>query len=45
MDEVLASNHFIMGPQVAAFEKQVAEYLGVKHAVASPAAPTRWSPP
>ncbi len=33
MDEVLASNYFIMGPQVAAFEKQAAEYLQVKHAV------------
>jgi dTDP-4-amino-4,6-dideoxygalactose transaminase len=33
MDEVIASNYFIMGGQVTAFEKQVAEYLGVKHAV------------
>jgi dTDP-4-amino-4,6-dideoxygalactose transaminase len=33
MDEVIASNHFIMGPQVGTFEKQVAAYLGVKHAI------------
>lgn len=33
MDTVIESNHFIMGPQVETFEKQVAEYLGVKHAI------------
>lgn len=33
MDEVIRSNHFIMGSQVETFEKQVAEYLGVKHAI------------
>jgi dTDP-4-amino-4,6-dideoxygalactose transaminase len=33
MDEVIGSNHFIMGPQVERFEKQVAEYLGVRHAI------------
>jgi len=31
---VLRSGQFIMGPNVAAFEKEVAAYLGVKHAVA-----------
>ena len=33
MDAVIESNHFIMGPQVEAFEKQVASYLDVKHAI------------
>jgi dTDP-4-amino-4,6-dideoxygalactose transaminase len=33
MDEVIVSNYFIMGTQVTTFEKQVAEYLGVKYAV------------
>ncbi|GIX28904.1 MAG: UDP-2-acetamido-2-deoxy-alpha-D-ribo-hexopyranos-3-ulose 3-aminotransferase [Burkholderiales bacterium] len=31
---VLASSHFILGPQVQALEREVAAYLGVKHAVA-----------
>jgi dTDP-4-amino-4,6-dideoxygalactose transaminase len=31
--DVLRSGHFIMGEQVATFEKQFADYLGVKHAV------------
>ncbi|MEO8611534.1 MAG: DegT/DnrJ/EryC1/StrS family aminotransferase [Chloroflexota bacterium] len=31
--DVLRSGHFIMGEQVATFEKQFAEYLGVKHAI------------
>jgi len=31
---VLRSGHFIMGPNVKAFEEEVARYLGVKHAVA-----------
>lgn len=31
---VLASGHFILGPQVQALEREVAAYLGVKHAVA-----------
>jgi dTDP-4-amino-4,6-dideoxygalactose transaminase len=30
---VLRSGQFIMGPDVAAFEKEVAAYLGVKHAI------------
>jgi dTDP-4-amino-4,6-dideoxygalactose transaminase len=31
--DVLRSGHFIMGEQVGTFEKQFADYLGVKHAV------------
>ena len=31
--DVLRSGQFILGPQVEAFEREVAEYLGVKHAV------------
>ncbi len=31
---VLRSGHFIMGPNVNAFEEEVANYLGVKHAIA-----------
>ena len=30
---VLRSGQFIMGPNVKAFEKEVAEYLGVRHAI------------
>jgi dTDP-4-amino-4,6-dideoxygalactose transaminase len=30
---VLASGHFILGPEVEAFEREVADYLGVRHAV------------
>ncbi|MFK5925628.1 MAG: DegT/DnrJ/EryC1/StrS family aminotransferase [Desulfuromusa sp.] len=30
---VLHSTHFIMGPEVKAFEREVAEYLGAKHAI------------
>ena len=33
MDRVLEGTHFIMGPDVKAFEEEVAAYLGVKHAV------------
>lgn len=32
--EVLASGRFILGPNVAALEQEVAAYLGVRHAVA-----------
>ena len=30
---VLASGHFILGPEVEAFEREMAAYLGVRHAV------------
>jgi dTDP-4-amino-4,6-dideoxygalactose transaminase len=33
IQRVLRSGHFIMGPDVTAFEKEVASYLGVKHAI------------
>jgi dTDP-4-amino-4,6-dideoxygalactose transaminase len=33
IDGVLRSTQFIMGPNVKAFETEVAEYLGVRHAV------------
>jgi len=33
VQEVLKSGRFILGPQVKAFEREVAAYLGVKHAV------------
>ena len=33
LSEVLASQHFILGPEVAAFEREIAGYLGVPHAV------------
>lgn len=33
IDSVLESGAFIMGPEVKAFEAEVAEYLGVKHAI------------
>lgn len=33
VDRVLASQHFIMGPDVAAFEQEVGKYLEVPHAV------------
>jgi len=32
-DRVLASNTFILGPEVSAFEAEVARYLGVEHAL------------
>jgi dTDP-4-amino-4,6-dideoxygalactose transaminase len=34
IDEVLESGSFIMGPAVKEFEREVATYLGVKHAIA-----------
>lgn len=33
IQRVIRSGHFIMGPDVKAFEEEVAHYLGVKHAV------------
>jgi dTDP-4-amino-4,6-dideoxygalactose transaminase len=33
IQSVLRSGQFIMGPDVTAFEKEVASYLGVKHAI------------
>ena len=33
IDEVIKSRRFILGPNVTAFEKEVSDYLGVKHAV------------
>lgn len=34
VEQVLESGIFIMGPNVAAFEKELASYLGVRHAIA-----------
>jgi len=31
--DVLSNTHFIMGPNVSQFEKESAQYLGVKHAI------------
>lgn len=33
LDEVCESQYFILGPRVEAFEKAVASYVGVKHAI------------
>lgn len=33
MERVVRSGHFILGPEVDAFEKEVASFLGVKHAI------------
>lgn len=33
IQRVMRSGHFIMGPDVAAFEREAADYLGAKHAV------------
>jgi dTDP-4-amino-4,6-dideoxygalactose transaminase len=33
IDEVLQNHHYIMGPQVKAFEEKMADYLGIKHAI------------
>jgi dTDP-4-amino-4,6-dideoxygalactose transaminase len=30
---VMGSGHFILGPEVSAFEREVSEYLGAKHAI------------
>jgi dTDP-4-amino-4,6-dideoxygalactose transaminase len=32
-ERVLASGHFILGPEVDAFERELAEYVGVAHAI------------
>jgi dTDP-4-amino-4,6-dideoxygalactose transaminase len=32
-ERVLASGHFIFGPELAAFEREIAEYLGAPHAL------------
>ncbi|KAA6405171.1 DegT/DnrJ/EryC1/StrS family aminotransferase [Candidatus Tokpelaia sp.] len=32
--KVVAGGHYILGPEVAEFERQMASYLGVKHAIA-----------
>jgi len=34
VERVLRSGYFILGPEVEAFEREAAEYLGAKHAVA-----------
>jgi len=34
IDRVVADGRYILGPEVGAFEKQLAEYVGVKHVVA-----------
>jgi dTDP-4-amino-4,6-dideoxygalactose transaminase len=34
IDRVVESGQYILGPQVAEFERKLAEYVGVKHAVA-----------
>ena len=34
IDEVIESGQYILGPQVAEFERKLADYVGVKHAVA-----------
>ena len=31
--DVVTSSHFISGPQVAALEKKLAAYVGVKHCI------------
>jgi len=33
IEQVLGSCEFILGPNVSAFEQEIAEYLGVKHAI------------
>ena len=33
MDRVLASQHFILGPEVEALEKEVAPYVGCSHGI------------
>ncbi len=33
LEQVLESCEFILGPNVSAFEQEIAKYLGVKHAI------------
>jgi len=33
VEQVLESCEFILGPNVSAFEQEIAKYLGVKHAI------------
>jgi dTDP-4-amino-4,6-dideoxygalactose transaminase len=33
LDEVMDSQYFILGPQVQAFEKEIAAYVGARHAI------------
>jgi dTDP-4-amino-4,6-dideoxygalactose transaminase len=33
LDRVLASQHFILGPEVEAFEREIAAFIGVRHAI------------
>lgn len=33
VEKVLRSGHYILGPEVEAFEHEMAEYIGVKHAI------------
>ncbi len=33
IEDVLSNHHYIMGPQVKAFEDKMANYLGIKHAI------------
>jgi hypothetical protein len=40
--EVLDAGRYILGPEVAAFERELAGYLGVPSVWASPTARTRW---
>ena len=35
VDEVLATQHFILGPKVEAFEQEIARYCGSPHAIRS----------
>jgi dTDP-4-amino-4,6-dideoxygalactose transaminase len=44
LDEVLASQHFILGPKVDELERRLAEYCGVATPLVSLPAPTRFSP-
>ena len=41
IDEVLASQRFILGPQVEAFEKAICTYCGAPHAIGVSSGTTR----